>query len=67
MAEATVDYAMAELLMQKSTLLDQLRRIPRLDSFAAMLVMGKVKAVQRQIDALSDKKEPYEQPPFPRP
>jgi len=43
---------LAGLSIQKRALLDQLGRVPASDSFANMLLMGKIKAVQRQIDAL---------------
>jgi hypothetical protein len=52
MEKMTVDYTVAGLSLQKAALVDQLRRVPKSDAFASMLLMGKIKAVQRQLDAL---------------
>lgn len=46
------EYSVAGLSLQKAALQDQLRRVRPSDSFAIMLLMGKIKAIQRQLDAL---------------
>jgi hypothetical protein len=44
-------FKIAGLGMQKAALIEQISRAS--DTFAKMLLMGKLKAVQRQIDALN--------------
>jgi len=46
------EYAVAGLSLQKTALVEQLGRVRKSDTFAAMLLMGKIKAVQRELDAL---------------
>jgi len=46
------DYTVAGLSLQKAALIEQLGRVQTSDTFAKMLLMGKIKAIQRQLDAL---------------
>lgn len=46
------DYTVAGLSLQKAALQEQLGRVRPTDTFAKLLLMGKIKAVQRQLDAL---------------
>lgn len=45
-----IDYKISGLSLQRSALMDALRRVPKHDTFASMLIMGKIKAVQRELD-----------------
>lgn len=46
------EYAVAGLALQKAALVEHLGRVQRSDTFSAMLLMGKIKAIQRELDAL---------------
>lgn len=43
-------YEIYGLSAENQGLVEKLGRIPRSDSFARMLIMGKIKAIQRQLD-----------------
>lgn len=42
----------AGLAIERAGLIDKLHRVPKSDTFARMLIMGKIKAVQRTLDAM---------------
>ena len=48
-----MDYTVAGLSLEKEALIEKLARVPNGDTFARMLIMGKIKAIQRQLAALS--------------
>lgn len=46
-------YTVIGLCMEKEALIEKLSRVQNGDAFAKMLIMGRIKAIHRQIAALS--------------